>query len=244
MNRKSNIKVSILTATRNCLPYVGQCMRSVLAQTYKNWELLIIDDCSTDQTFKRISEIGKNQSRIKILQNGKRHYCGATYKQLLSMATGDICGVLDGDDVLPADAMSIIVDYYERFQNIEFIWTNHRWYNKDMSKYRRGISGKPRSNNIYDTERKLRHVYSHWRTFRTHLRGKGELFDESLKCAVDKNLGYVLEELGKGGFLNKELYYYRYHPKNMSHGANQRATWQRIRGKHKDKERFESVVLP
>lgn len=242
-DRENDPKVTILTGSRNCLPYIGQCIRSVLSQSYKNWEMIIVDDCSTDRTFKRAVEITKKHSNITVVQNKSRHYCGANYNKILSLATGDICGVLDGDDVLPKHAIETLVNYYNKYPNIDFIWTQHRWYNKDMTKYRSGISGKPRGGSIYQTERKLRHSYSHWRTFRTYLRDKAQLFDPNLKCAVDKDLGYSLEEVGRGGFLNKQLYYYRYHPHNMSHKTNQRQSWRRIREKHKGKDRYESTIL-
>ncbi len=243
MNRNSDLLFSIICGSRHCLPFIGQCLRSVICQSYSNWEMIVVDDCSADRTYKRACEIAAKHNRITVVQNKKRLHCGGTYKKALSMATGDICGVLDGDDTLPKDAISIILDYYVRYPDIDFIWTNHRWYNTDMSKYRTGISGKPKKGTIYESEEGLRHVYSHWRTFRRELAAKGELFDKSLKCAVDKNLGYSLEELGNGGFLNRPLYHYRYHKVNMSHHSNQRATWKKIRVKHKDIKRFNSVIL-
>lgn len=245
MNRPlDSIKISILCASRNCLPFIGQCIRSVINQSYQNWEMIIVDDCSTDKTYKRACEIAAKHDRIKVVQNESRLHCGGTYHKILSMATGDICGVLDGDDVLTKDAMSVIVKYYIRYPDIDFIWTNHKWYNTDMSKHRAGISGKPRKHTIYESEEGLRHVYSHWRTFRRELMKKGDLFDKTLKCAVDKDLGYRLEELGNGAFLNQPLYHYRYHKVNMSHHSDQRRVWKKIRQRHKDKKRFVSVILP
>lgn len=241
---KFNVKVSILCSTRNCLPYVGQCMRSVIKQTYNHWEMIIVDDCSNDRTYKRAKEIAKKHDRIYVTQNKERLHCGGSYQKALSLATGDICCVLDGDDVLPYTSVERIVKYYLSYPDIDFIWTNHRWYNGDMTRYKSGISHIPRKSTIYESEENFRHVYSHWRTFRTDMKNKGSLFDPKLKCAVDKDLGYRLEELGKGGFVNEMMYYYRYHKTNMSHNSNQKSVWDAVRKKHKDCKRFDVVNLP
>ena len=45
---------------------------------------------------------------------------------------------------------------------------------------------------------------------------------------LKKSLGYILEELGPGGFLNEPLYYYRYHRENMSHKTHQRSVWKKV----------------
>jgi glycosyltransferase involved in cell wall biosynthesis len=226
-----NPKFSILTATRNCLSYVGQMMRSVLAQDYDNWEHIIVDDCSTDRTYKRICEIASKHSNIVVVRNKKRLYCGTTYNKILSLAKGKYCGVLDGDDKLVPNAISIIVKLYEQHPNIDFIWTKHRWCNTMMTKGRSGLSKMAKKKTIYDSEAGLKHIYSHWRTFRTRLREERQLF-RNLKCTVDKDLGYTLEELGQGAFFSKTLYLYRYHKNNMSHHSQQRHIWKKIRQDH------------
>ncbi len=236
-------KFTVLTSTRNGLPFVGQCIRSVLNQSYDNWEMIIGDDASFDRTYERACEISSKHSNITVIKNKKRLYCGANYKHLLSQATGDICGVLDGDDVLPHDSIKTIVGYYMEHPDIDFIWTNHLWFNKDMSRHRKGISSGPKKGTIFDTEKGLLHVYSHWRTFRTKLKDSGSLFNPSLKCSVDKDLGYTLEERGKGAFLNQPLYHYRYHPANMSHNSVQKQVWRKIRKLHLNKKRYESIEL-
>ncbi len=236
--------VSILSASRNCREYIGQCIRSVVSQTYKNWEMIIVDDCSTDGTYERACEIARNHANIKVVQNVERLHCGANYDKILSIASGDICGVLDADDSLDLDAISTIVKCYVKYTNIDFIWTNHRWYNGAMTRFKSGISSKPKNGNIYNTEHGLKHCYSHWRTFRTYMRDRAELFDKKLKCSVDKNLGYTLEENGNGAYLDCQLYYYRYYPSNMSHHSSQKQVWRKIREKHAGKPRNKCVILP
>jgi len=239
----SAIKFSVLTATRDCLRYVGEMMRSVISQSYDNWEHIIVDDCSSDRTYKRACEIAAKHDNIIVVRNEERLYCGANYRKILSMATGKYCGILDGDDKLRPDSISRIVELYENNLDVDFIWTNHKWGNTKMDRFRNGLSSMAKKGTIYDSEAGLKHVYSHWRTFKTEMRDRGELFRD-LKCTVDKDLGYNLEELGQGAFHSKQLYLYRYHSSNMSHNSSQKDVWKKIRKYHENKYRpFEIVKI-
>lgn len=237
-------KFTILTAVRNCSLFVVDTLRSVLAQSYPNWEMIISDDCSIDDTVQKIEEfiIRNNVSNIILTKNINRLYCGMNYNKILQLATGKYCGVLDGDDMLLPHSIATVVKYYESNPAIDFIWTMHNWYNRDMTKHRLGLSSKPTEKNIYKSEKGLRHVYSHWRTFKTEMRDRGQLFRE-LRCTVDKDLGYSLEELGSGAFLPIVLYNYRYHKDNMSHHSSQKAEWVKIRRYHKNIKRNNVITF-
>lgn len=233
-------KFTILTATYNCERYIVSTINSVIIQDYSNWEMIIIDDRSKDATFDIVSSI--KDDRITCIRNIDKMYCGLTYSRLLQLATGKYCGVLDGDDTLCSNAISTVIEYYEKYPKIDFIWTKHKWWNESMTKNRNGLSSSPKKGNIYASETGFKHVYSHWRTFKTHLREKAKLF-KNMKCTVDKELGYTLEEVGMGGFLPIELYNYRYHKGNMSHHSKQRETWKNIRAAHKRLPKFRSTQL-
>lgn len=234
---------TVLCSCRNQSKYIEKCILSVINQDYDNWELIIADDYSKDNTYHLAKNIADQYENIHLVKNGYRMHCGMSYDNILQLAKGEYCGVLDGDDTLDKKAISTIVKYYQMNPNIDFIWTKHRWYNEEMTKSRSGISSKPRGT-IFGTEKNFSHCYSHWRTFKTSLKNKGILFGD-LKYAVDKNLGYSLEELGRGGFLPIELYNYRYHKTNMSHtdALNQKATWKVILRQHRKNHRFDSVCL-
>lgn len=231
---------SILCGSRNCEKYIYAAIDSVLKQTYSNWELLISDDCSEDKTFEVLSQF-KDQ-RIKIKRNEKRLHCGKNYAQMLQEAQGEFCGVLDGDDMLKPNAIETVMNAYIKYPKIDFIWTKHIWCNGDLTRQKRGISNPPSKKSIYDSENGFKHVYSHWRTFKTDLRNKTTLFKDQ-KCTVDKELGYSLEEVGIGGFLPVELYIYRYHKHNMSHSSNQKEVWGKVRKRHAGLNRKGVMVL-
>ena len=62
-------QVSIIMPAYNCQDFIGKAIESVINQTYPNWELIIVDDCSSDQTVEIINDYAKQESRIIIKKN-------------------------------------------------------------------------------------------------------------------------------------------------------------------------------
>ena len=93
----SNLKVSIITPTHNDEKYVKKTIESILGQTHKNIELIVVDDFSTDLTVQVIESFHDERIRLFINDSNK----GAAYSRNLaiSKATGDYVAFLDGDDV-------------------------------------------------------------------------------------------------------------------------------------------------
>lgn len=93
--------VSILTPTYNHEKYIGQCIQSVLDQTYGNWEQIIVDDGSTDATYEEIRKYDDN--RIKYIRQDNRGIwkLHETYNKALEKSRGELIAVLEGDDYWP-----------------------------------------------------------------------------------------------------------------------------------------------
>lgn len=91
--------VSIITATYNSGDFIQDTIQSVLNQTYTNWELIIIDDASSDNTFSIISEFASIHSNIKIFQNENNQGAAITRNKGIKEAQGDFIAFLDGDDM-------------------------------------------------------------------------------------------------------------------------------------------------
>ena len=220
------------------------CVNSIIQQTYPDWEMIVVDDCSSDQSWNLLKEV--RDKRVRILRNEKRIYCSSTYARALEEATGDIVGIVDGDDVLAKKAMEVILKRYRRHPEIDHIYTQFHWCNKHLKKSRTGLSALPKKGkSLADMVLAGRHCYSHWRTFRRHLASKGTLFPEGLEVSVDKNLGFVLEELGRGAFLPKKLYFYRYYNGNMSlvQPEQQKETTIKLAKKHRKKRKKSNIKV-
>lgn len=91
--------VSIITPTWACAPFICETIRSIQAQTYQNWELLIQDDCSTDNTLEVIQPYLKTDSRIKYECNPKNSGAAITRNNALRRAKGKWIAFLDSDDL-------------------------------------------------------------------------------------------------------------------------------------------------
>ena len=95
--------VSIIMPSYNTGRYIAESIRSVLAQTYTLWELIIVDDCSTDDTEEVVKTF--NDSRIRFLKNEKN--CGAalTRNRAIREANGEWIAFLDSDDLWAPDKL-------------------------------------------------------------------------------------------------------------------------------------------
>ena len=90
-------KVTVLMPTYNVAPYVREAIASVLRQTYRDFELLVIDDCSTDNTVSLVRSI--DDPRIRIVQNEKNLGLAENLNRGLSHITTEYVARMDGDDI-------------------------------------------------------------------------------------------------------------------------------------------------
>ncbi len=99
------ILVSIITPTYNHEEYIEKCIESVLAQSYENWEQIIVDDGSNDNTRRLI--LGYNDKRIKYIRQENKGIwrLNETYNKALKHSNGEIIAVLEGDDFWPSDKL-------------------------------------------------------------------------------------------------------------------------------------------
>lgn len=91
--------VSIITPSWNCAPFICDTIKSVLAQTYHNWELIISDDCSTDNTYEIVKPYLAMDSRIKYIRNDHNSGAAVTRNNALRIAKGRWIAFLDSDDL-------------------------------------------------------------------------------------------------------------------------------------------------
>ena len=92
-----NELVSIIMPSYNTANFIGETIKSVLEQTYKNWELLIVDDCSTDNTDEVVARY--NDERITYMKNLKNSGAAVSRNKALNVARGKWIAFLDSDDL-------------------------------------------------------------------------------------------------------------------------------------------------
>lgn len=97
--------VSIITPSYNCSKYIGKTIESIISQTYKNWELLVVDDCSTDNSRDIITGYSLIDCRIKLIKLDKNSGAGVARNVAIEAAKGKFIAFLDSDDVWFSDKL-------------------------------------------------------------------------------------------------------------------------------------------
>lgn len=96
---QDSILISVVVPVYNGEKYISQTISSVLSQTYKNWELLIVDDCSEDSTLKIVEEYQKENDRIVVLRTKKNSGVAIARNIGIKQARGEYIALLDADDI-------------------------------------------------------------------------------------------------------------------------------------------------
>lgn len=96
------MKVSIVVPVYNCEAYVRKCLGSISCQTYKDMQIIVIDDGSTDSSLRIVEEFAKSDGRIKVVHQENQGVCVARNNGI-DMATGEYLTFVDGDDYLEDD---------------------------------------------------------------------------------------------------------------------------------------------
>lgn len=101
--------VSILIPFKNTEDYLSDCLKSIRNQTYTNWELLIVDDSSTDGSYNLVEKISKTDYRIKLLKNSGNGIIDAL-KLAFKHSNGEFITRMDSDDVMRPNKLEILAN--------------------------------------------------------------------------------------------------------------------------------------
>ncbi|MCB7481326.1 glycosyltransferase family 2 protein [Christiangramia sediminis] len=213
------MKFSILIANFNNGAFFKDCYRSIIDQTYNNWEVIIIDDCSTDNSVEKIKHLIGNDPRFQFYTNKKNQGCGYTKNRCVDLANGIICGFLDSDDALKKDSLKLMVETHQKSPKIAIVTSKYIIANKDME-----IVGEcSHGNEIPSGMSYLTYgkgAMTHFASFKKAAYNKTIGINKNYKRAVDQDLYYKMEEQGNHVFINQYLYIYRNHSHNISLGQN------------------------
>ena len=97
--------VSVITPTYNCAKFIGETIESVQAQTYQQWEMIIVDDCSTDNTKEIVDKYIKEDSRIKYFCLENNSGAAVARTKAMELANGEYMAFLDSDDIWPEEKL-------------------------------------------------------------------------------------------------------------------------------------------
>lgn len=137
-----NDLVSIIMPSYNTAPYIRETIQSVLDQTYQNWELIIVDDCSTDNTDEVIQPLLTDR-RIRYLKNDRNSGAAVSRNRALREAKGKWIAFLDSDDLWVPEKLEKQVRFMEE-NRYHFSYTNYEEINEAGEKTGVLVSGPAR----------------------------------------------------------------------------------------------------
>ena len=107
-------RVSVLMPTFNVGDYVEEAVDSILNQTMSDFELIVVDDCSSDATFDVLQGLAESDERIRLFRNDRNLRIAKTLNYALSKARGSYIVRMDGDDISRSDRFAKLLDFLDR----------------------------------------------------------------------------------------------------------------------------------
>lgn len=205
------IDFSVIMANYNNAHYIAQAIESVINQTHQQWELIIIDDASSDDSVEVINTFLVDP-RITLIKHDKNQGYTAALKTGIDNSRADIFGMLDSDDVLDINAVELMLDAHKD-NNAGLIYSQFMYCDAFLNPQKVGYcrSIMPGETNL-DSD-----VISHFKTFKKEVYQMTEGYDETIFGAEDKDISYKMEEAAPVYFVDKILYFYRVHDVSQSH---------------------------
>lgn len=199
---------SILMANYNNGQYLQEAIDSVLEQTYGNWEIILVDDKSTDDS-RVIYEKYASDSRFKVYYNDENRGCGYTKRRCAELAHGELCGFLDPDDALLPTALEVMVKAHADHPECSLIYSTCYRYSGDRGEEMPvwDLVGEiPADKDMLIYRQK---IVGHFTSFKKKAYDASPGMNPFLKADVDRDLYLLLEEHGKVLHIPTPLYLYR-----------------------------------
>lgn len=230
-------KVSVIIPVYNLEKYIREAIRSVLDQTFQDFEIIVIDDGSTDRTPEIIGEMAQADNRIIVIHQKNSGKPGAVRNVGILRASGELITFLDGDDFYFSERLSIMVEVFSKHSNINLVFHEMEVRNEERGiqygylKKRHFLSRATSyvdemvSPDVFILSKKyycfmsvhIAGVVTSAVMIRERALGGGRnLFNEDMVFGEDIDLWYRLVKNNKIIFINKILGAYRFHDSNST----------------------------
>lgn len=137
-------KVSVIMPVYNAEKYIKEAVKSIMNQTEKDLELILIDDCGTDDSMARAQEI--RDDRIRIIHNQCNRGISFSRNQGIEHARGKYIALMDDDDVAPVDRLDVECRFLDEHEDIDVVGGGALWINEEgkITSYLREIICNPK----------------------------------------------------------------------------------------------------
>lgn len=224
----NQIMISIVVPVYNVEKYINQCIDSILNQTYPHFELICVDDGSTDNSYKILKEYEKQDSRVIVIQQ-KNQYAGVARNRGMEIAKGKYILFLDSDDFILENTFELLVEGAEKDKTDVLVFDSYQYDNTTQkvintlwvalkpNMFGTGIkSAKEISDIVFDFTTPVP-----WNKFylREFIKENNIKFQD-LKRSNDMFFVYAsLACANRIGVLNQKLYFYRDNNKESLQGS-------------------------
>jgi len=211
VSTNTRMLVSIITSVYNCQKYIGEMIESVINQTMQEWEMILIDDASTDSTWEEIQKY--RDDRIITLRNPQNQGLTKNLNQALSVCRGKYVVRIDGDDIACRDRLEKQVRFMEENPEVVLSGGWMQAFGDAHDTYRSSKDDEVLKVNL------LFNAVMYHPTFiirRDSLLEYNIFYDESLKYAQDYNLEWRLSKYGKLANITDIVTKYRVHGEQVS----------------------------
>lgn len=210
--------VSLLMPAYNNVAFIKTAIDSVKNQTYDNWELCIQDDGSTDGTYELSKGIAAGDQRIKVAANSRNLGVNATFIEVVKLATGELWGHFDSDDMLEKYALEEMVSAFAKHPEAALIYSDFAQVSRHSTIDDYTVEAYSLSKD-FDPQQLYHHGWRHFGMFRADAYKSVQGYNAALVgvpgCS-DGDLFMQIAEKYPAWHLPKVLYYYRSHQTNIS----------------------------
>ncbi len=137
-----NSLVSIITPTFNSKEFLSHTIDSVLNQSHKNWELILVDDFSTDNTIQLIDTYQKKHPNISLIQNTTNQGAGVSRNKGINAAKGDFIAFLDADDLWKPNKLEVQINLMIK-SNLDVCFSSYDLIDEDGIKLFKRVKALP-----------------------------------------------------------------------------------------------------
>ena len=120
----NSMKISVIVPVYNCEPYLERCIRSIMAQTYSNLEIICVNDGSTDDSGNVLDKLSCEDARIRVIHQ-ENAGASAARNTGIDLATGDLITFVDSDDAIEPDIYEALLPYFAD-KNVDIVHCGYK----------------------------------------------------------------------------------------------------------------------
>lgn len=213
------MKISILTAVYNTADYLPQCIESVLAQTHADWQMVCVDDGSTDNSLDVLNRYATRDSRIVVLHKDENQGQAKARNEAYLHTDGDIVMMLDSDDWLATDALEKITAAFAADAEVDSVLLRVMLYHSatDVRVFENEVSHTISGHEAFHLSLgwRIHGVYASRRTIYDRC-----LYDDSLHSFSDDNTTRFHYLDSRKVAFSDAAYYYRQRHDSVTHKSD------------------------